>query len=140
MATVLPLASTICIVISAILVAFGWAHILRGRKDTHKKLMLTGAAFALIFFLIYVSKMVFFGDTHFAGPESIKPYYLAFLLFHIVLATVAAVFGLTTIYLGLSKKFEKHRRLGRVTATIWFLSATTGVTVYLLLYVFFPQN
>ena len=64
--------------------------------------------------------------------------YLIFLLFHIVLAMVAAVFGIVTLYLGFKERYVKHRRLGKVTAIIWFITAITGVTVYVLLYVLYP--
>lgn len=138
MQQILPFFSTLCIAVSAILVAFGWLKIARRQIESHKKLMLTGALFAILFFTIYVSKTVFVGSTQFGGPESLKPAYLIFLLFHIVLATVAAVFGIVTITLAFKKRFLKHKRLGRVTATIWFITAVTGVTVYVMLYVLYP--
>lgn len=64
--------------------------------------------------------------------------YHIFLIFHIVLATVAAVFGITTLTLGFKAQFAKHRKWGRVTAVIWFITAITGVAVYVLLYIFYP--
>lgn len=72
------------------------------------------------------------------GPDHLKGYYQMFLAFHIVLATVAAVFGLTTLVLGFREKYAKHRKWGRVTSVIWFCSAITGVVVYVLLYILYP--
>ena len=63
---------------------------------------------------------------------------MVFLIFHIILATVAAVFGLTTLWLGFKKRYERHRKIGRVTAVMWFVTAITGVTVYVLLYILYP--
>ncbi len=138
MTKLLPLLSTTFIAISAVLVAFGWYFIVKGKRETHKKIMLLASAFALAFFIIYVSRTVFVGNTSFGGPDAVKPYYLVFLLFHIVLATVAAVFGIVTLLHAFRQRFAKHRRMGRVTSIIWFCTAITGVTVYVLLYVLYP--
>lgn len=138
MAQILPLISTFCIAISAILVASGWYQIRKGNRETHKKLMLLGALFALGFFIIYVSKTVFVGSTAFGGPNHLKIAYLVFLLFHIVLATTSAVFGIVTLYLAFKERFMKHKKVGRFTATIWLCSAVSGVLVYLLLYILYP--
>lgn len=133
-----PTISTTFIVISAILVAIGWYYIKRKKIETHKKLMLTAAVFAVLFLLIYLTRTVFFGNTSFGGPDNLKPFYHTFLIFHIVLATVGGVLGLRTIYLGVKDQLEKHRKLGPVTSIIWFFTAITGVTVYVLLYVLYP--
>ncbi len=138
LAHLLPLFSTSCIVISAVLVAVGWRLILQKKQQQHKTVMLWGASFALLFFLIYLSKTVFIGNTLFGGPDSLKAIYVVFLIFHIILATSAAAFGLVTITLAFKQNFMKHRKLGRITATVWFATAVTGITVYTLLYVMYP--
>lgn len=135
---IFPMVSTSFIALSAILVAIGWRLIIRGKREAHQKVMIAAAIAALLFFIIYVSRTIFIGNTSWGGPEDLKQIYLIFLLFHILLATVAAVFGITTLTLAFRKKFAKHRRWGRVTAVIWFATAITGVTVYVLLYQLYP--
>ncbi|BFH60085.1 MULTISPECIES: DUF420 domain-containing protein [Paenibacillus] len=134
----LPTISTSFIVISAILVAIGWGLIIQGKRDAHKKVMIWGAVAALLFFVIYMSRTIFIGNTSWGGSDELKVYYQIFLIFHVTLASVAAVFGITTLVLGFKEKFAKHRKWGRVTATIWFITAITGVAVYILLYVLYP--
>lgn len=134
---VLPTISTIFIVLSAILVAIGWALIKQKNIEAHKKTMTAAAVSALIFFIIYASRTIFIGNTAFGGPEDIKIYYTIFLIFHIILATTGAVFGLITLYLGYKNNIQKHRKIGPITSVIWFFVAITGVAVYLLLYVFY---
>ncbi|GAB6992122.1 DUF420 domain-containing protein [Paenibacillus pini] len=134
----MPTISTSFIVISAILVAIGWVLIIQGKRDAHKKVMISGAIAALLFFLIYTSRTIFVGNTSWGGSDDMKTYYQIFLIFHIILATVAAVFGITTLVLAFKEKFSKHRKWGRVTATIWFFTAITGVAVYVLLYILYP--
>ncbi|ANU19747.1 hypothetical protein BBI15_05760 [Planococcus plakortidis] len=133
----LPTISTFFIVLSAILVAIGWNLIRKRRIEAHKKMMLAAGAAALTFFIIYVSRTLFVGNTAFGGPDELKIYYTVFLIFHITLATIGAVMGLLTIYWGLKNRLDKHRKIGPFTSVIWFFTAITGVTVYLLLYVFY---
>lgn len=132
---ILPTISTSCIVISAALVAYGWSLIRKRKIEAHKKVMLWAAAFALLFFLIYLSRTVFIGNTSFGGPDNVKVYYTIFLIFHIVLATVGAVFGVVTLLTAFQNNLLKHKKLGPITSVIWFFTAMTGVVVYLLLYV-----
>ena len=134
---ILPTISTTFIVLSAILVAIGWYFIAQRKIETHKKFMLSAAVAAVTFFTIYASRTIFIGNTSFGGPDNIKIYYTLFLIFHITLATIGAIMGIITIYLGLKNKLDLHRKFGPVTSIIWFSTAITGVAVYLLLYVFY---
>ncbi|WP_262172835.1 DUF420 domain-containing protein [Saccharococcus sp. Marseille-Q5394] len=133
----LPTLSTFFIVLSAILVAIGWKLILLRKIDAHKKTMIAAAVAAVLFFIIYASRTIFVGNTAFGGPENIKVYYTAFLIFHIALSTTGAVMGIMTINWGLKDKLDKHRKIGPITGIVWFFTAITGVAVYLLLYVFY---
>lgn len=133
----LPTISTFLILLSAILLAFGWRFIAKGKPKAHKKTMIAGAISALLFFIIYVSRTAFIGNTSFGGPENIEIYYTIFLIFHIFLATTGAVFGVVTITLALKRKIRIHRKVGQVTSIIWFFTAITGVMVYLLLYIIY---
>ncbi|MBN2982007.1 MULTISPECIES: DUF420 domain-containing protein [Cohnella] len=135
---IFPTISTSFIALSAILVAIGWRLIIVGKREAHEKTMIAAAIAAVVFFIIYVSRTIFIGNTTWGGPESLKTVYQVFLIFHIVLATVAAVFGITTLVLAFRKNFGKHRKWGRVTAVTWFVTAITGITVYVLLYLLYP--
>ncbi|MFS0823743.1 DUF420 domain-containing protein [Bacillus sp. 1P02SD] len=134
---ILPTISTTFIVLSAVTVAIGWYLIKQKKIEAHKKAMTTAAIFALIFFIIYMSRTVFVGNTSFGGPDDVKVYYTIFLIFHIFLATTGAIFGVITLYLGFKNNIAKHRKLGPITSIIWFFTAITGVAVYFLLYVFY---
>lgn len=133
----LPTISTFFIVLSAILVAIGWYLISQRKVAAHQKTMMAAAISALLFFIIYLSRTVFIGNTAFGGPDHLKIYYTVFLVFHIILATTGAVFGVITIIAGLKNNLARHRKVGPVTSVIWFFTAITGVAVYLLLYVFY---
>ncbi|MGP4040421.1 DUF420 domain-containing protein [Gracilibacillus sp. D59] len=133
----LPTLSTFFIILSAILVAIGWRLVIKRQYKAHKKVMIAGALSALTFFIIYMSRTIFVGNTSFGGPEELEIYYTVFLIFHIMLATTGAIFGVVTLILAFKRNIKKHRKIGPVTSVIWFFSAITGVIVYLLLYVFY---
>ncbi|OIJ13289.1 hypothetical protein BKP37_12380 [Anaerobacillus alkalilacustris] len=136
----IALINAIFIAISAIFVAVGWFVVANGNKELHKKMMFLGALFATIFFVTYVSKTIFVGSTAFGGPEEVKVYYTLFLIFHIILATSAAVLGIITLVSGYKNNMKIHRKLGPITSIIWFCGASTGIIVYLLLYVIYPPG
>lgn len=132
---ILPTISTLFIVISAILVAIGWGLIAKRKIKQHKIVMVLAGIAALIFFLIYAARTIVLGNTAFGGPDNVKIYYTLFLVFHITLATVGAVFGIVSILSGFKTKFQLHKKIGPITSIVWFFTAITGVAVYLLLYV-----
>lgn len=133
----LPTISTLFIVLSAVLVAIGWALIKQKKIDAHKKIMTAAGISALLFFIIYVSRTIFVGNTAFGGPEEYKIYYTIFLVFHIILATTGGVFGIVSLLTGYKNNLKIHRKIGPITSVIWFFTAITGVMVYSLLYVIF---
>ncbi|WP_058306997.1 DUF420 domain-containing protein [Gracilibacillus massiliensis] len=134
---ILPTISTFFIVLSAILVAIGWRFVVKKQYKAHKKTMVAAAISALCFFIIYISRTIFIGNTSFGGPEDLKIYYTVFLIFHITLATTGAIFGVVTLILAFKRNIKKHQKIGPVTSVLWFFTAITGVAVYLLLYVFY---
>ncbi|MGG3913272.1 DUF420 domain-containing protein [Rossellomorea vietnamensis] len=134
---ILPTISTSFIVLSAVTVAIGWWQIKQRKIEQHQKTMTLAGIFALIFFVIYLSRTIFVGNTSFGGPDDIKIYYTIFLVFHITLATTGAVFGILSLWTGYKDRLKTHRKLGPITSFIWFFTAITGVAVYLLLYVFY---
>lgn len=133
----LPTISTFFIVLSAILVAIGWIFIAKKKYKAHRISMILALISALSFFILYMSRTLFLGNTAFGGPDDIKIYYTIFLIFHIFLATTGGIFGIISLTLAFKRKITKHRKIGPYTSVIWFFTAITGVAVYLLLYVLY---
>jgi putative membrane protein len=137
---VLPYMNQAFIVLSAICIAIGWVFIRRRNVEAHRKMMVTGAILAALFFISYVTKTIVIGDTTFSGPKSVKAPYQIFLQTHSILATVGGILGLITLWAAYKANFGFHRKIGPWTAIIWFISAASGVTVFLLLYVIYPPG
>ncbi len=126
--------------LSALAVALGWRAIRQGRRDVHRRYMLSGSVLAILFFVTYVLKSFLIGDTSFGGPKSWALPYLVFLQVHTILATVAAILGIMTLRLALTARFGRHRRIAPWTATSWFIAAGMGLGVFLMLYIVFPPG
>ena len=133
----LPTISTFFIVLSAILVAIGWIFIAKKKYKAHRISMILASISALSFFILYMSRTLFLGNTAFGAPDDIKIYFTLFLIFHIFLATTGGIFGIISLTLAFKRKITKHRKIGPYTSVIWFFTAITGVAVYLLLYVLY---
>lgn len=134
------LLSTSCTATSAILMAIGWGVIKKGHKKAHRNLMIASVVFAALFFILYMYRTIFIGNTDFGGPDHLRGYYRAFLIFHIILTIISPVLAVITLYHAKKENFDRHRYYGRLTAIFWFVTAATGVMIYLILFQIFPEG
>src|SRR6185436_7065063 len=88
----------------------------------------------------YIAYVLHRGPTRFSEPLWFRPYYLALLLTHTVLAVVIVPMVLITIVRALRERFDAHRKIARWTWPLWMYVSVTGVIIYLLLYQIFPQH
>ena len=128
---------------SAVLLLIGWTFIKRGRVTAHRNTMISAFGTSTAFLACYVTYHVLramrgIGVTRF--PDSaIKPYYLALLLSHTVLAVVALPMILTTLYRAYHRQWVQHRKIARITFPVWLYVSVTGVIVYWMLYHVAPK-
>lgn len=118
---------------SACLLAFGFAAIRRGRREVHKRLMVSAFAASAVFLAGYVLYHYSHGDTQYQGIGTIRTVYFTVLVTHVVLSTVMLPMILTTFYLAARQRFAAHKRLARWTLPIWLYVSVTGVLIYLML-------
>ncbi|HXF09339.1 MAG TPA: DUF420 domain-containing protein [Desulfuromonadaceae bacterium] len=132
--------------LSAIFLSIGLAFILRKNVAAHRRCMLSAFATSVIFLISYLSYHTYLamvlhqGPTRFLEPGWFRPIYLAILLTHTVLAIVIVPLILITLNRALRERFDQHRKIARWTWPLWMYVSVTGVAVYWLLYVRFPQS
>jgi putative membrane protein len=119
---------------AATLMVLGYLAIKRGERQRHKRLMLGAFVASCLFLTSYLTRMVMFGDTRFTGEGLARVAYLTLLVSHVVLALAAAPMVIATLTLGLEGRFDRHKRIARVTLPIWAYVSVTGVIVYVALY------
>jgi putative membrane protein len=117
-----------------ICVLLGLRAIKRRKIVVHKRFMLSAFVLSLIFLTSYITRIVMFGDTKFPGQGFVRPIYFFVLISHVLLAVAIAPFVLYTVWLGLSKRYIRHKRLAPKVAPVWMYVLATGVLVYLMLH------
>jgi putative membrane protein len=119
---------------AAVLLSTGYVFIRRRRVAAHRACMIAAFAASSLFLITYLIHHARVGSVAFHGAAWLRPVYFGLLVPHIVLAAVVVPLALTTIYLAWSGRFDRHRRLARVTLPIWLYVSVSGVLVYVLLY------
>jgi len=130
----------------SILLVFSLLAIKKKNIALHRKLNLTAFLVSSLFLISYVTSHYFIPDTRYgdvdhnglldaaesAAVSGIKPFYLAILLSHILLAVLVFPMVLLSFYYGLTDQREKHKKLTRFSYPIWLYVTITGVVVYLM--------
>ena len=69
----------------------------------------------------------------FGGEGMIRYVYFFFLFSHILLAFIVAPLVLSAIYLAVTQKIEKHKKIVKFTFPVWLYVSISGVVVYLMI-------
>ena len=118
---------------SATLLLLGFTAIRIGRREIHKRLMVSALAASVVFLVGYVVYHYAHGDTRYDGIGAIRILYFGILITHVVLSIVMLPMILTTFYLATRGRFPAHKRLARWTLPIWLYVSITGVVIFFML-------
>lgn len=117
----------------AVLLLCGLYFIKNKNITAHKYCMLAAFSLSALFLLSYVLYHSTNEETKFGGTGTIRSIYFILLISHIFLAAVIMPFILITLSRALTFKFDKHRKIARITWPLWFYVSVTGVIVYFML-------
>lgn len=118
---------------SATLLVSGFIAIRNGRRELHKRLMVSAFAASIVFFIGYVIYHYAHGDTPYLGVGPIRTVYYTILITHVVLSIVVFPMILTTFYFASRERFSTHKKLARWTLPLWLYVSVTGVIIYMML-------
>ena len=130
----LPTLNAILNATAATLLVIGYILIRRGNRERHKQVMLSALGCSAAFLISYLYYHYQVGSVHFEGEGAVRTVYLGILLTHTVLAAAVPPLAIITAVLGLRGRYERHRKIARVTLPIWLYVSVTGVVVYWMLY------
>lgn len=119
---------------SALFLAVGYTLIRRGRPDAHRRAMLGALACSTVFLASYLVYHAQVGSVRFQGRGPVRAVYFTILLTHTVLAASIVPLVLVTLVRALQRRFDRHRRLARLTLPLWAYVSVTGVVIYWMLY------
>ncbi|MBP9681465.1 MAG: DUF420 domain-containing protein [Bacteriovorax sp.] len=129
----LPALNAFLNTLTSIFLVAGRAFIKQNNIKWHKRLMFTATGTSAFFLISYITYHHFHGDTKFMATGLIRYFYFSVLISHILLSAVQVPLILSTLYLGLTQKFTKHKKVARITYPIWLYVSVTGVLIFILL-------
>ena len=127
--------------ISAVLLLTGFFLIKAGKRRAHQKAMVGALASSAVFLACYLTYHYGVGHTVFPKEYPVaRTVYLTILIPHIILAVINVPLILLLVIAAFRKKFEKHKKLARITFPSWLFVSVTGVVIYFMVYVWFVPS
>ncbi|MEX0879356.1 MAG: DUF420 domain-containing protein [Thermoanaerobaculia bacterium] len=123
---------------SGVLLVLAFRAIRGHSVERHRRLMLAAAATSAVFLVCYLVYHAHVGSVRFTGQGPVRTLYFTILISHTILAVAIVPMVLRTLYLGLKRRDDAHRRLARWSFPLWLYVSVTGVVIYLMLYQLYP--
>ncbi|MFC7774413.1 DUF420 domain-containing protein [Flavobacterium sp. GCM10027622] len=119
--------------ITAVVLVWAVVAIKNGNRNLHETLMKTAIGLSVAFLGMYVAYHMTAEATKYGGEGVMKAIYFFILITHITLSIVIIPMVLVTYVRALAERFDKHKKLAKITFPIWLYVAVTGVVVYLMI-------
>lgn len=119
--------------ITAMVLVTAVLAIKNGKRKLHENLMKTAIALSVAFLAMYVAYHMTSDSTKFGGEGVVKYIYYFILITHILLSIAVIPLVLITYVRALAQKFDKHKKISKITFPIWLYVAVTGVIVFLMI-------
>jgi putative membrane protein len=134
----LPLLNAVVNGTTAVLLVAALMAIKQKKVVLHRRLMTVCLALSLVFLLSYVTYHATSPSTHYPAEAAGRSLYVFILLTHILISAIIVPLVLVSYSRALAERFDRHRKLARITWPLWFYVAVTGVIVYLMIRPYYP--
>lgn len=121
--------------LTAILLIIAFMAIKSKKVNLHKNIIQFCLLLSLLFLLCYVAYHMTSEPTEYLG--NYRGLYLFILISHILLSIIVIPFVLFSYLFALEEKFDKHKKLTKISFPIWLYVAVTGVVVYFMISPFY---
>lgn len=119
--------------VTAVLLVYAYFSIKQKKIILHEILMKCAIGLSVVFLLMYVAYHMTSDPTPYGGKGLIRNFYFFILISHIILSIGIIPMVLVTYVRAISKLFEDHKKIARITFPIWLYIAVTGVIVYIMI-------
>ncbi len=136
---ILPHLQAVLNATTACLLTTGYILIRKKNKNAHKACMLTAVVVALLCTVSYLTFHFTVGTVKFQGTGIIRPIYFLILGTHSVLAVATLPLVILALSRAFKGKFDRHKKIARITLPIWLYVSITGVSFYWLHYHLYPN-
>ncbi|MDT0557709.1 DUF420 domain-containing protein [Ichthyenterobacterium sp. W332] len=116
---------------TALLLIIAFVAIKKKNIVLHENLMTTAIWCSVIFLVMYVLYHMTSDSTVYEG--NYRTLYLVILISHILLSVAVIPFVLITYVRAITKNFERHKKIAKITFPLWLYVAVSGVVVYLMI-------
>ena len=116
---------------TAILLIVAVVAIKNGKRNLHERLMKLAILCSVLFLVMYVAYHMTSDSTKYEGDLGFI--YYPILISHIVLSVIIIPLVLITYVRALAQRFDRHKKIAKITFPIWLYVAVTGVVVYLMI-------
>ncbi len=116
---------------TAIILVVAVMAIKNGKRTLHERLMKLAILCSVLFLVMYVAYHMTSDSTKYEGDLGFI--YYPILISHIVLSVVIIPLVLITYVRALAQRFDRHKKIAKITFPIWLYVAITGVVVYLMI-------
>ena len=124
---------------AALLVA-GFVLVRNKAIRAHLSVMSAALVTSALFLGSYLYYHARAGSVAFTGQGWVRTAYFAILISHTVLEAAIVPLVLIVVYRAARGRFDRHKAIARYTLPLWLYVSVTGVVIYLMLYVWFPQS
>jgi len=83
--------------------------------------------------MMYIAYHMTSESTSYGGEGNIRYVYYFILLTHILLSIVVIPLVLISYVRALTERFDRHRKIAKITFPVWLYVAITGVIVYIMI-------
>ena len=133
--------------ICAIVLVWAVIAIKNGKRKLHERLMTLAIALGLAFLAMYVAYHMTADSTKFgdlnndgildlaetAKIGALRYVYFFILITHILLSITIIPLVLISYVRALAQRFDRHKKIAKITFPLWLYVAVTGVVVYLMI-------
>lgn len=139
------------VVILAI-ITFAWLKARLKESNLHHKMTIIAVVLNVLFVLSYMIKSFVDDPPTFQGPGSMRVgVYLPVVIVHGLVSTIVLILSLVLVYVSIKwgtkekkwkfskEKKPKHKKFGKFMFLMWYIAMITGIIVYILLYMAYPQ-
>ena len=120
---------------TAIILIVAYIAIRKKNIVLHENLMTTAIWCSVVFLVMYVLYHMTSDSTTYEGGY--RGLYLFILISHIVLSIAVIPFVLITYVRAITKNFERHKKIAKITFPLWLYVAVSGVIVYIMISPFY---
>ncbi|NCT19480.1 MAG: DUF420 domain-containing protein, partial [Flavobacteriia bacterium] len=111
--------------LTAIILVTAVIQIKKGNRKAHEILMKSAIGLSVLFLVMYIAYHMTSDSTAFGGEGILKIIYYFILISHILLSILVIPLVLITYVRALSKRFDKHKKIAKITFPLWLYVAVT---------------